>query len=163
MNHRTQIASILKPKAWLIMLAISVMAPAAMSVPSKENPSNPIEVLHKSQNTIGTRPDGSTVLIDIKLEVVGSDTSSLTGTGRHFGSGGPHAYWDVTGSIDENVLTLVGTVQDTNNPLYLGSAIQVIADLDSEFVTFAFGPLTGGPFEGHTIVTQGFGRIQIKD
>jgi len=122
-----------------------------------------VEVVLKSQNTIGTRPDGSTVLIDIKLEVVGSDTSSLTGTGRHFGSGGTHAYWDVTGSIDGNILTLVGTVQDTNNPVYLGSPIQVIADLDSEFVTFAFGPLTGGPFEGHTIVTQGAGRIQIKD
>jgi hypothetical protein len=122
-----------------------------------------VEVVLKSQNTVGTRPDGSTVLIDIKLEVAGSDISSLTGTGRHFGSGGTHAYWDVTGGIAGNILTLVGTVQSTNNPDYLGSPIQVSADLDSELVTFAFGPLTGGQFQGHTIVTQGPGRIQISD
>jgi hypothetical protein len=163
MNHRTLMASILESKTWLIMLAISVMTSTPMSVPAKEHPCCPVEVVLKAQNTIGTRPDGSTVLIDIKLEVVGSDTSSLTGTGRHFGSGGAHSYWDVTGGIDGNILTLVGTVNDTNNPALLGSPIKVIADLDSEFVTFEFGPLTGGPFEGHTIVTQGFGRIQIND
>jgi hypothetical protein len=122
-----------------------------------------VRVVLKSQNTAGTRPDGSTVLIDIKLEVAGPDRSSLTGNGRHFGSGGVHAYWDVTGAIVGNVMTLVGTVQEVNNPVYLGSPIQVTADLDSEFITFAFGPLTGGRFAGHTIVTQGPGRIQISD
>ena len=122
-----------------------------------------VEVVLKSQNTIGTRPDGSTVLIDIKLTVVGPNPSSLTGAGRHFGSGGTHAYWDVTGGIIGNIMTLEGTVQDTNNPVYLGSPILVTADLTSEIVTFAFGPLTGGPFEGHTIVTEGPGRIQIRD
>jgi hypothetical protein len=117
----------------------------------------------KAQNTVGARPDGSTVLIDIKLAVSGSDASSLTGDGRHFGSGGVHAYWGVTGAIAGNVLTLVGTVQDVNFPIYLGSPIKVTADLDSELITFAFGPLTGGRFAGHTIVTQGPGRIQISD
>ena len=85
-----------------------------------------VEVVVKSQNTVGTRPDGSTVLIDINLQVEGSDLPALTGTGRHFGSGGTHAYWEVTGGVDGNILTLAGTVQDTNNPVYLGSPIQVI-------------------------------------
>jgi hypothetical protein len=122
-----------------------------------------VEVVLKGQNTIGTRPDGSTVLIDIKLEVGGPTTSALNGTGRHFGSGGVHAYWDVTGGIVGNILTLTGTVQNANTPVYVGSPIQVTADLTTEVVTFAFGPLTGGPFEGHTIVTEGSGRIQVQD
>ena len=65
-----------------------------------------VEVSVKSQNTTGTRPDGSTVLIDIKVDASGVTASALTGTGRHFGSGGLHAYWDVSGEIAGNFLML---------------------------------------------------------
>jgi hypothetical protein len=41
MKHKTQITFVLKPYTWLIMLAIWVIAPAAMSAPSKKNPSCP--------------------------------------------------------------------------------------------------------------------------
>jgi len=147
----------------LALAAVSAVAVFDVKSATGAVPSSDVEVVLKSQNTVGLRPDGSTVLIDIKLEVTGSDTSSLTGAGRHFGSGGTHAYWDVTGAIAGNVMTLVGTVQDTNNPNYLGTPIRVTADLGSDLVTFEFGPLTGGPYVGHTIVTQGSGRVQITD
>jgi hypothetical protein len=133
------------------------------SPPADATPQSGVSVVLKAQNTVGTRPDGSTVLIDIKLEVAGPAASSLSGTGRHIGSGGAHAYWDVTGEAVGNILTLEGTVLDANNPVYLGSPIRVTADLSSEVVVFAFGPLTGGPFEGHTIVTTGLARVTVRD
>jgi hypothetical protein len=147
----------------LALAALGAVAVFDIGRATAATPRPDVRVVLKAQNTTGTRPDGSTVLIDIKLEVTGSDISSLTGDGRHFGSGGTHAYWDVTGGIAGNVLALAGTVRDTNSPVYLGSPIHVTADLDSELITFAFGPLTGGPFAGHTIVTRGPGRIQIND
>lgn len=120
-----------------------------------------VEVVLKGVNTIGTRPDGSTVLIDIKVDAVGATTSSLKGTGRHFGSGGLRAYWDVSGEIAGNFLILRGAVREANDPVYVGSPIEVRADLAGEVVTFTFGPLSGGRFAGHTIVTQGAGKIKI--
>jgi hypothetical protein len=120
-----------------------------------------VEVSVKSQNTTGTRPDGSTVLIDIKVDAAGA-AASLNGTGRHFGSGGLRAYWDVSGEIAGNFLTLSGTVLEASDPVFVGSPIEITADIAGQAVTFAFGPLTGGRFAGHTIVTHGAAKIDIR-
>jgi hypothetical protein len=141
------------------IVVVSVMftlfvGPSAAATPA-------VGVTIQAEHLTGLRPDGSTVVIRTKVVVEGADASSLVGDGRHFGSGGFHGYYPMTGSIDGNVVTVAGVVADGNNPDYLGSPVEIEADIASGVMTLTFGPLTGGPFAGGTVVVHGVGRVSI--
>ena len=143
------------PPLAALVLTLTAAAPAAPSTP-------PVVVEVKSGQLTGIRPDGSPVAIRTKAVATGADLSSLSGDGRHLGSGGVHAYWPVTGFVDGDVVTLRGVVTEVNNPDYLGSPIEIVGDASTGMVTLRFGPLAGGRFAGHTIVTEGPGQVSIK-
>ena len=138
-----------------LVLAISAAGPAVPATP-------PVVVEVKSAQLTGTRPDGTTVVIKAKAVATGADLSSLSGDGRHLGSGGVHAYWPVTGSAAGDVVTLAGVVTEVNNPVYVGSPIEIVGNAATGMVTLRFGPLAGGRFAGHTIVAEGPGQVSIK-
>ena len=138
-----------------LVLALSAAGPAVPATP-------PGVVEVQSAQLTGTRPDGSTVVIKAKATASGTDLSSLSGDGRHLGSGGVHAYWPVTGSAGGNVVTLAGVVTEVNNPDYVGSPIQIVGDVSTGMVTLRFGPLAGGRFAGHTIVAEGPGQVSVR-
>ena len=73
-----------------------------------------------------------------------------------------HAYWPVTGSAAGDVVTLAGVVTEVNNPVYVGSPIEIVGNASTGMVTLRFGPLPGGRFAGHTIVAEGPGQVSIK-
>lgn len=117
----------------------------------------------KSDHLTGFRPDGTPVDFTLKFAALGETTSSLTGTGRHTGSGGIVAEWSVTGGfISGDVVTLSGVVTAINNPALLGSLGTVVGNASTGAITFSFGPLAGGRFAGQTIVGEGFGNVKIR-
>ena len=85
-------------------------------------PTSPaVDVELRSEHLRGTRPDGSDVTFRLKAEAQGDDASSLEGNGRHFGSGGAHNDWSVTGSVSGDVVTLTGVTTDSNESFLIGS------------------------------------------
>jgi hypothetical protein len=105
------------------------------------------------------RPNGTPVDFALKWTAQGEGTSSLTGEGRHTGSGGVIANWVITSG---SIVTLSGVTLDINNPDLVGSLGNVVANASTGAITFSFGPLTGGPFVGQTIVGTGFGMVRIR-
>jgi hypothetical protein len=126
-------------------------------------PTSPaVEVELRSEHLRGTRPDGSDVTFRLKAEAQGDDASSLEGNGRHFGSGGVHNHWSVTGSVSGDVVTLTGVTTDSNESFLIGSPVNLVGDASSGSITLAFGPLAGGHFAGQTIVGTGVGTVTIN-
>ena len=68
----------------------------------------------------------------------------------------------MSGAATGDDVTLVGVTTDSNSPFLIGSPIRVDANASTNAITVAFGPLAGGPFVGHTIVTTGFGKVSIE-
>jgi hypothetical protein len=123
----------------------------------------PVSIEIKSTFLSGTRPNGTPVDFTLKWSAQGESTSSLTGEGRHTGSGGVIANWSITsGSISGDIVTLSGVTFDINNPDYVGSLGNVVGNASTGAITFSFGPLAGGPFVGQTIVGTGFGMVRIR-
>jgi hypothetical protein len=140
--------------AGLLSVTVGATAPAVQAKTA-------VAVEVQAEHLTGLRPDGSTVIIRVKVVAEGTDLSSLVGEGREFGSGGAHQYWPATGSIDGNVVTLAGVVTDSNNPDLIGSPELVVADSSTGSITLTLGPLAGGRFAGATIVAAGVGRVRI--
>ena len=116
----------------------------------------------RSEHLKGIRPDGSDVTFRLKAEAKGDDASSLEGNGRHFGSGGAHNHWSVTGSVSGDVVTLAGVTTDSNESFLIGSPVNLVGDASSGSITLAFGPIAGGQFAGQTIVGTGVGTVTIN-
>jgi hypothetical protein len=121
-----------------------------------------ITVSVKSEDLTGPLPNGLIPSINLKAEVEGANPSSLTGEGRHFASTGSHNYWPASGVLNGTVVTLSGTVNDSNVSYLIGSPVEVVADSATEEITLTFGPLPGGPFVGATLVFTGTGRVKIS-
>jgi hypothetical protein len=102
------------------------------------------------------------LIFQVKVVAQGDDASSLAGEGRLFGSGGAHNYWPAVGSIDGDVVTLGGVVEDSNAADLIGSPVEIEANSSTGAMTLTFGPLAGGPFAGQTIVADGVGTVKIK-
>ena len=156
----------LKDKRILALACASIVAVAAvLAGPASAGPPaiSPVSVEIKSTFLSGTRPNGTTVDFTLKWAAQGESASSLTGEGRHTGSGGIIANWSVTsGSISGDIVTLSGVTFDINNPVYIGSPATVVGNASTGAITFSFGPLTGGPFVGQMIVGTGFGMVRIR-
>lgn len=146
--------------AVLAALATTILAGSATAGPPA---TAPVGAEIKSDHLTGLRPDGTPVDFTLKFTALGETPSSLTGTGRHTGSGGIVAEWSVTGGfISGDVVTLSGVVTAINNPVYLGSLGTVVGNVSTGAITFSFGPLAGGRFAGQTIVGQGVGNVRIR-
>jgi hypothetical protein len=141
-----------------VAVAILVAASALAGPPATSS----LGVEIQAQDLTGLRPNGTTVIFQVKAVVQGSNVSSLTGEVRQFGSGGAHSYWPATGSIAGSLVTLGGVVADSNAPLLIGSPVKLEADSSTGAMTLTFGPLAGGPFAGQTIVADGFGSVKVK-
>ena len=117
----------------------------------------------KSVYLTGFRPDGTPVDFTLKFSAVGGTTASLTGTGRHTGSGGLMADWSVTGGFTSgDLVTLFAVITRANNPVYLGSLGTVVGNASTGAITFHLGPLAGGRFAGQTILGEGFGNVKVR-
>jgi hypothetical protein len=115
----------------------------------------------KSEHLTGTLPNGGVVDINLKAGAQGTEPGSLTGDGRHFSSTGAHNYWPATGSTNGISITLSGAVTETNVAFLMASPVLVAADASTQVITLYFGPLSGGPFAGHTMVLTGTGKVTI--
>lgn len=115
----------------------------------------------KSEHLTGILPNGVAVEVRVKATAQGTDPSSLTGEGRHFASTGAHNYWPATGSTDGTTATLSGAVTESNVAFLIGSPVEVVANATTEVITLTFGPLTGGPFAGRTLLFTGSGQVSI--
>jgi hypothetical protein len=113
-------------------------------------------------NLTGVRPwDGGTAVVDVKVVVEGEDASSLAGEGaRLFGAGGAHGYWDATGSLVGDLVTLSGVLTESNIGL-AGTPVELQANIATGAMTVTIGPWTA-LFPGQTVVVEGFGTVKIK-
>jgi hypothetical protein len=146
--------------AALAALATAMLAGSASAGPSA---TAPVGAEIKSDYLTGFRPNGTPVDFTLKFTAPGETTSSLTGAGRHTGSGGVEAEWSVTGGfISGDVVTLSGVITAINNPALLGSLGTVVGNASTGAITFYLGPLAGGPFAGQTIVGEGVGNVKIR-
>lgn len=146
--------------AALAALAAAMLAGSASAGPPATAPAG-AEI--KSEYLTGFRPDGTPVDFNLKFTAQGETTSSLTGAGRHRGSGGLKAEWSVTGGfISGDVVTFSGVITAANNPVYLGSLGTVVGNASTGAITFYLGPLAGGRFAGQTIVGEGFGNVTFR-
>jgi hypothetical protein len=116
----------------------------------------------KSEHLSGILPNGVPVDVNVKVTAQGADASTLTGEGRHFASTGAHSYWPAAGSTDGVTATLTGNVTESNVAFLLGSPVTVVGNASSGAITMNFGPLTGGPFAGQTLVFTGSGTVNIE-
>ena len=131
---------------------------AAMAAPSG-NTSFGVEV--QAIDLTGIRPwDGGTAVVDVKAVVEGEDASFLAGEGRVFGAGGAHGYWQATGSLVGNLLTLSGVLTESNIGL-AGTPVELQANISTGAMTVTIGPWTA-LFPGQTVVVEGSGRVKIK-
>jgi hypothetical protein len=121
-----------------------------------------VVVVVESEHLTGVLSDGRTIEVRLKAELKGDNPSSLTGEGRSYSSTGAHNYWPATGAITGAVVTLSGTVTDSNVAFLIGSPLTVVADSTTGQIIFHFGPYAGGPFVGHIDTFTGTGRVKIK-
>jgi hypothetical protein len=144
----------------LAALAAAMLAGSAAGGPPA---TAPVGAEIKSDYLTGFRPNGTSVDFTLKFTAQGETTSSLTGAGRHTGSGGVEAQWSVTGGfISGDVVTLSGVITAVNFAPLLGSLATVVGNASTGAITFYFGPLAGGPYAGLTIVGEGFGNVKIR-
>jgi hypothetical protein len=145
----------------LALLSVVILSAALGSAATATTPAT-VKVAVKSEWTVvGLRPDGTTVTFLLKAIGEGSDPSSLAAGGRIEGSNGAISEWSGTCTVSGDVVTLIGSITDSNNALLVGSAIELIGDASTNDVTFVFGPLAGGPFAGQTIDAAGPGKVAI--
>jgi hypothetical protein len=147
------------------LAALAVLATAMLAGSASAGPpaTSPVGAEIKSDYLTGFRPNGTPVDFTLKFTALGETTSSLTGAGRHTGSGGVEAEWSVIGGfISGDVVTLSGVITAINNPALLGSLGTVVGNASTDAITFYLGPLAGGPFAGQTIVGEGSGNVKIR-
>jgi hypothetical protein len=143
------------------MFAVAVFAAVPFQSFAQEATETFVSV--KSEALIGSLPTGQLANVNLFVQVEGSDPSTLTGEGRHFASTGAHNYWPCTGSTDGSSVVLSGVVTDANfNGILIGSPVAVQADASTGAITLVFGPLTGGPYVGQTLVFSGTGQVKIS-
>jgi len=144
--------------ALVAMAAMTLLVPNATATAP-----GTVEVQVKSEwDVTGLRPNGTTVNFLLKAVADGSDPSTLIAGGRIEGSNRAISEWSGTGAISGDVVTLTGVVTDSNASFLIGSPVKLVADASTNFVTFVFGPLAGGPFAGKTINAEGPARVTIR-
>ncbi len=129
--------------AVVALLIISIGIETAYALPEKTVKIN--GKLFDGEDFYFSRPDvpyakprvGNTIALEIKAKWVGG---SLTGSGSLHGINCHSTFFfdDLTGDIEDGVLTLTGTVTSTSTPFkdWIGTAIQLVTDLSGEDMHF---------------------------
>ncbi|HTY74259.1 MAG TPA: hypothetical protein VMD05_01675 [Candidatus Nanoarchaeia archaeon] len=99
--------------------------------------------------------------LDIKLA---GFQKALIGTGTSEDPACGTSIIVVTGSINGHTLTLSGwVIKGIDTPQLKGTKVQLIADCQSGWMTYTFGPISQGlPLSGLTFVFTGAGTVSIN-
>src|SRR6266511_2848733 len=100
----------------LLVLASALIAvtTAASLATAGQSVTSATAVKLQADALAGLRPNGTTVVYELKATADGDDASSLAGAVEQFGSGGANSFWPATGSVEGNIVTLAGVVAGNN-------------------------------------------------